>query len=168
MDERQNDGAVAKPKFTKMASDGAYKLAKHLLTYQLNVADSKTYSCALAAAAATEAQALLAKYCFNGTASSYLPSNSKNAGIKADYARAIELAKIFDRYNNNIITESECEASMTATSTTSLEGLDLAESDQLRAYPTPFTDKAVIEFRVAQDESYSMRLYDMRGAWCVS
>lgn len=54
--------------------------------------------------------------------------------------------------------------SLNATSSSSLQGLGKADAGELRAYPTPFSDKATIEFATTADENYSVRLYDMRGA----
>ncbi|SIQ55264.1 T9SS type A sorting domain-containing protein [Pontibacter lucknowensis] len=80
-----------------------------------------------------------------------------------DRAGALDLAAQYDDYNNNSLCLLN-NSSLSSSSVSTLQGLDLAEVNQLRAYPTPFTDKAVIEFTVAQDENFSMRLYDMRGA----
>ena len=40
----------------------------------------------------------------------------------------------------------------------------MAGAGELRAYPTPFSDRATISFTTAVDENYSVRLYDMKGA----
>ncbi len=83
-------------------------------------------------------------------------SDCNNAGCAANY---------LDRLNNAGCPLGGSRATnLAAEATSSLQGERLTDSHELRAYPTPFTDKAVIEFRVAQDERFSMRLYDMRGA----
>ncbi|NDK57721.1 Ig-like domain-containing protein, partial [Pontibacter fetidus] len=50
---------------------------------------------------------------------------------------------------------------LSSTSTSSLEGI---KADQITAYPTPFSDKAIIEFRISKTENYVVNLYDMKGA----
>ena len=45
-----------------------------------------------------------------------------------------------------------------------LEGIEKSDTGDLRAYPTPFSDKATIEFTTTVDENYIVRLYDMKGA----
>ena len=40
----------------------------------------------------------------------------------------------------------------------------MAGAGELRAYPTPFSDRATISFTTAVDENYSVRLYDMKGS----
>ncbi|WP_460969812.1 T9SS type A sorting domain-containing protein, partial [Pontibacter aydingkolensis] len=51
-----------------------------------------------------------------------------------------------------------------STAISSLQGIDKAEAGDLKAYPTPFSDKATIEFTTSVDENYTVRLYDMKGA----
>ncbi|MBC5774012.1 T9SS type A sorting domain-containing protein [Pontibacter sp. KCTC 32443] len=38
-----------------------------------------------------------------------------------------------------------------------------ALSDRISAYPTPFSDKATIEFTISKDENFVVNLYDMKG-----
>ncbi|MHA6246681.1 T9SS type A sorting domain-containing protein [Pontibacter sp. CAU 1760] len=42
--------------------------------------------------------------------------------------------------------------------------LKALEGNQLTAYPTPFSDKATIAFKLAKDEAYSISLYDTKGS----
>lgn len=81
---------------------------------------------------------------------------SGNAGVEATH--------LDDLNNAGCPLGGTSATNLTSETTNSLQGLDLAEANQFRAYPTPFTDKAVIEFTVAQNENFSMRLFDMRGA----
>ncbi|MFD3000246.1 T9SS type A sorting domain-containing protein, partial [Pontibacter toksunensis] len=55
-------------------------------------------------------------------------------------------------------------AELASTSVSSLQGVETLEGTQLTAYPTPFADKATIEFRFAKDENYTINLYDMKGS----
>ncbi|MFD2246120.1 T9SS type A sorting domain-containing protein [Pontibacter ruber] len=56
-------------------------------------------------------------------------------------------------------------AELAATSSSSLQGLEGAEGKlQLKAYPTPFADKATIEFTLTREENYSVKLYDLKGS----
>src|SRR5690606_11524204 len=63
------------------------------------------------------------------------------------YSSAGALAVEFDRANNQNCPLNNSNyhpgSNFTATSTSTLQGPDLANSHELRAYPTPFTDKAV-------------------------
>ncbi|MEJ8758048.1 T9SS type A sorting domain-containing protein [Pontibacter sp. H259] len=54
-----------------------------------------------------------------------------------------------------------CTSNLTAVSSNSLEGV---RSDRISAYPTPFSDKATIEFSISKTENYVVNLYDMKGA----
>jgi hypothetical protein len=55
-------------------------------------------------------------------------------------------------------------AELTATATSALQSLEATGAGELRAYPTPFSDRATISFTTAVDENYSVRLYDMKGS----
>ncbi|GAA4295300.1 T9SS type A sorting domain-containing protein [Nibribacter koreensis] len=151
LSETQNGGKGA-----KMASDAAYKLAKHLMTYQLNK-KSGTYECASAASAATQAEALLAKYCFNGTASSYLSSKGKGGGT--DYQLALSLAKTLDAYNNNLPCATTTVATNSVTSTSSL----YAAENSLKMFPNPFSSRGNVEFIIELGGEYELVLHDMSG-----
>ncbi|MEJ8758050.1 T9SS type A sorting domain-containing protein [Pontibacter sp. H259] len=68
--------------------------------------------------------------------------------------------------HNNLATANErgCplgRAELTYTSSSSLEGV---LQDRISAYPTPFSDKATIEFSISKTENYVVNLYDMKGA----
>lgn len=88
----------------------------------------------------------------------YVPSSSSDPSLT-------EIMNAVDTINNAF---DGCRALVTnglsASTASSLQGIGKAEAGDLRAYPTPFSDKATIEFTTAVDESYSVRLYDMRGA----
>ncbi|MBF9253532.1 T9SS type A sorting domain-containing protein [Pontibacter sp. 172403-2] len=45
-----------------------------------------------------------------------------------------------------------------------MQGVGVLQSEQLSAYPTPFTDKATIEFTLTNAGSYTINLYDMKGS----
>lgn len=77
------------------ANDGAYKLARSLLAYELNQ-DAGAYQCQAAADAATAGHALLDALNFNGTGSFLRPKH-------ASYQDALNLHGILDAYNNNIL-----------------------------------------------------------------
>ena len=142
-----------------MASDAAYKLAKHLLAYQLNI-KSGSAPCAAAATAATNAMAMLAKYCFDGTRSSYLPNKG---ATRTDYTLALQYAKTLDAYNNNL----PCPDGPVLFSKKSPAGGELlaASTDsKLNAYPNPYTDKATIEFTLEEAGEYTLVLYDVKGS----
>ncbi|SIQ55240.1 T9SS type A sorting domain-containing protein [Pontibacter lucknowensis] len=57
----------------------------------------------------------------------------------------------------------EEETEIISTSTSSIQSLEKATADELRAYPVPFSDKTTVEFRAAQDGEYVINLYDMKG-----
>ncbi|EMR04099.1 immunoglobulin domain-containing protein [Cesiribacter andamanensis] len=135
LDERQVTG-----KNQKLASDAAYKLAKHLLTYQLNK-KSGTYECASAAAAAVEAEGLLASLNFRGTLSSYLSNKGKGGG-GAQYARALELAKTLDAYNNNL----PCGAGARTIADKESAPASLDSKLRISTYPNPFRGATTLEF----------------------
>jgi hypothetical protein len=83
----------------KHSSDAAYTLAMHLLAAQLNFgAGART--CDAAQDAALAGEQLLDKYNFNGTGT-YLLNNTR--ATKADYDKAIALARILDQYNNGLL-----------------------------------------------------------------
>jgi len=44
------------------------------------------------------------------------------------------------------------------------KGLEGVLADRISAYPTPFSDKATIEFTISRTENYVVNLYDMKGA----
>ncbi|MBB6611286.1 T9SS type A sorting domain-containing protein [Pontibacter sp. Tf4] len=52
----------------------------------------------------------------------------------------------------------------TPKSITKVQKLDGVESDRISAYPTPFSDKATIEFTTSRTENFVVNLYDMKGA----
>ncbi len=80
------------------ASDPAYTLAKHLLAYQLNQG-AGAYICYEMAAYETEAVNLLIAINFQGIGDYLKKINSPT--LKKLASRALELAAIFDAYNNN-------------------------------------------------------------------
>lgn len=95
----------------KMSSDGAYALASQLLVAQLNFgAGAKTCDAAFDAALAGEQ--LLDKYDFDGSGE-FLPSDSKDKKIKADYALALEIAATLDQYNNGELCTGPAVAFLT-------------------------------------------------------
>ncbi|MER2996235.1 hypothetical protein [Pontibacter populi] len=51
----------------------------------------------------------------------------------------------------------------TTSKTNGLKGIETT-TDQITAYPTPFSDRAIVEFRMAADEDYVVNLYDMKGS----
>ncbi|MBC5993005.1 T9SS type A sorting domain-containing protein [Pontibacter sp. SD6] len=92
------------------------------------------------------------------------------AGNQTQTPINIEIKAGNNTYNIPISNPSACVSSQTngttalsATSSSSLQSIGEAEGD-LRAYPTPFSDKATIEFTTSVDENYTVRLYDMKGA----
>jgi hypothetical protein len=123
------------------ANDAAYNLAKHLLAYQLNI-KSGTAACASAAAAATEAEALLASICFKASGD-YLGTGKLTGDKLAKRTRALELAKILDAYNNN----KPCAMTMTSVTgvraTETLRDAPLSDKITVTAYPNPITSDVV-------------------------
>ena len=92
LDNRDLDGNV-------QSADPAYVLAKHLMCYQLNQG-AGAYTCTNMLPLEVEAVDLLMTLCFNGHGS-YL-KKTNNPTLKKLAGRAIELAGIFDAYNNNL------------------------------------------------------------------
>jgi hypothetical protein len=100
-----------------MASDPAYNLAKHLLTYQLNMG-AGAVTCYgmeipgsdIKSMADIEKESVTLLYCIGFTG--YGPFLKKAPGIKPDpeyVNRALWLAKILDEYNNGLNPDSEFE-----------------------------------------------------------
>ncbi|WP_460969828.1 T9SS type A sorting domain-containing protein, partial [Pontibacter aydingkolensis] len=83
------------------------------------------------------------------------------AGTKS---AAGDLATYLDGLNNAGCSIDAHNRPISSSSSSSVEGLGRAEASEMIAYPTPFSDKATIEFTTAVDENYSVRLYDMKGA----
>ncbi|WP_152425009.1 T9SS type A sorting domain-containing protein [Nafulsella turpanensis] len=158
LDERQNDGR----KYAKMASDAAYKLAKHLMTYQLNK-NSDTYECASAALAAEQAEALLAQYGFDGTKSSYISNKGKGGG-DPNYAIALDLAKILDAYNNNLLCGSQTSSAAARISDGEFKApSDLDNSLSLIAFPNPAREVTTIRFSSPTATQAVLQVYSMDG-----
>ncbi|WP_165963523.1 T9SS type A sorting domain-containing protein [Hymenobacter radiodurans] len=134
------------------ASDAAYNLAKHLMSYQLNI-KSGTAPCASAADAAIKAEALLAKYCFNGT-KDYLKAAS------ADRTTALSYAKILDAYNNNLA----CAPLAVNATATALRGASTKDELTTGVYPNPTTSDATITFTVAKTGHAQVDVYNAIGA----
>lgn len=82
---------------TKEASDPLFNMAAQLLAAELNV-QAGAGSCAASTSAITQAQQLLVKYSFNGTAPPYTPKLTS-----ADATLANSLATSLDKYNNNLL-----------------------------------------------------------------
>ncbi|MBC5993006.1 Ig-like domain-containing protein [Pontibacter cellulosilyticus] len=74
------------------------------------------------------------------------------------------LATELDMMNNAGCSIDAHNRPISSSSSSSLQGIGEVEAGDLKAYPTPFSDKATIEFTTSVDESYTVRLYDMRGA----
>jgi hypothetical protein len=80
---------------TKEASDPLFNMAAQLLAADLNL-QGGAGSCAASTSAITQAQQLLVKYSWNGTAPPYSPKLTS-----ADANLANQLATLLDKYNNN-------------------------------------------------------------------
>ena len=157
---------VSNPK-KKMASDAAYTLAMHLMAFELNQA-AGAYHCQLAIDASMEAHQLLSDLGYDGTGNYFKGKNA--SGSAADKSRALELAEILDRYNNNDIDEAECSGggSRTVSSTPVQEDLELeleqVDEVMLTSYPNPFRGTAYIEVVVPHDTEGSLIVYTLDGS----
>lgn len=155
LDERQYGG-----KGTKLASDAGYKLAKHLFAYQLNK-KSGTYNCESAAQTAVLAEALLAKYNFNGTGAKYL--SNKDKAVALDYNLALQYAKVLDAYNNNL----PCAGSnLRSTTKVAMAGaVDQAPVTELKvsASPNPYFDKVRFVIESPVSGHGNLEVFNMLG-----
>jgi hypothetical protein len=142
------------------ASDAAYNLAKHLLAYKLNIA-SKAAPCASAAAAATNAEALLSEICFNGSGD-YLPSNTK---LTAKRALALSYAKTLDAFNNNLPCAPIAARTLAASSSV-VDGQFEAEASSFMTsvYPNPTHSDATITFSAPKAGHAVLTVYNALGA----
>lgn len=86
---------------TKMANDAAYELASQMLAAQLN-AVAGARNCTELQTLFTQAQNLLVSIGFNGTGK-YLDSKVKTKDLIAKRDLALNYAKQFDNYNNNLV-----------------------------------------------------------------
>lgn len=148
-----------------MASDAAYTLAMHLMAFELNQA-AGAYGCPYAQEAAVEAHDLLIDIGYDGTGG-YL----KGKGAGALKARALELAEILDRYNNND-EDLDCNvSSKTASRTTkgssaemevdtSIESISITT---VEAYPIPFRDVLNLQVDIAYDANVRVQLFGLDG-----
>jgi hypothetical protein len=143
------------------ASDAAYNLGKHLLAYLLNKA-SNTYNCGAAATAASEAKALLASICFNGSGS-YLDPKVKGA-LASKRARALVLAGILDQYNNN----DAALACGNVMSSSNITATDVVEKEtagriSISAFPNPYSDKVRFMITSPVAGQATLELFNIMG-----
>jgi|GEM_PF-5169686 len=143
----------------KMSSDAAYTLGRALLAAQLNFR-ANAQTCAAATNAASEAVTLLASIGFNGT-STYLTSK---VGDRAKYARALELAGILDRYNNNILCSLTPAANIPTEAPVTLNRSGIERSLlAVNAYPNPFTNRIKFELHAEESGQGSLEIFNMLG-----
>ncbi|MDH3323343.1 MAG: T9SS type A sorting domain-containing protein, partial [Flavobacteriaceae bacterium] len=144
----------------KKSSDAAYTLAMHLMAFELNQG-AGAYHCQLAIDAAMEAHTLLISIGYDGTGDYFKTKGKKGSGTDNTLkSRALELANILDRYNNNLIDETECGQSVPTkediykevTSTTSID-----------AYPLPFANDLNLKVSIAYEAKVKVQLFDMLG-----
>src|SRR5690606_1741098 len=101
---------------------------------------------------------------FNACSMGYALNSSEvismiQQGFAGSQALALQIAAELDEYNNaNCIFNNSGKQ----LSRTTVSKLDTGINYDMTAYPTPFSDKATIEFRMAADESYVVNLYDMK------
>ena len=137
------------------ASDAAYNLAKHLMTYQLNI-KSNSAPCTAAASAAASAEALLASICFNAS-KEYLKSTSVNRTLALGYA------KILDAYNNNILACGAVPRVAPATAASVRAAAEDAVGLVTSVYPNPTNANATITFSAAKTGRVMLEVYNAIG-----
>ena len=152
----------------KKASDAAYNLAMHLMAFKLNQA-AGAYYCGYAWDAAMAADELLIEIKYNGTGDYF--KGKKEASLKS---RALELAGILDRYNNNDLGEGECSQSFAITAT--MDGADAmldytypnTTPTTLTASPIPFDDQLSLKLEVGYESMARIEIYDLSGRLIMS
>lgn len=86
------------------------------------------------------------------------------AQVKAMVVAAFNTGNFSTALNNLVAAnERDCplgRAELTSSNTQTLEGV---KADRFSVYPTPFSDKATIEFTISKTENYVVNLYDMKG-----
>jgi hypothetical protein len=165
------------------ASDPAYNLAKHLLTYKLNLG-AGSYMCPDMAQAVSFADWILNEIGFDGIGAFLKFKGNKISDEDKQLADwALALAAIFDDYNNfDPTVGNECTTLASAIAALELppvpsriadgtqsvdDGLEILDDPtgriMLNAYPNPFRDFANFEFSIPFDGKASLDIYTIEG-----
>jgi hypothetical protein len=134
----------------------------HLLAFKLNQS-AGAYYCKYASEAADQGDAILAGLGYNGTGDYFKVKGNKSG---PDNSKALEIATILDRYNNNLIEVEEC--SNGSLDFTKREIVKQVDSASVETYPNPFNHVLNVKVTLDYSTSASILMFDTLGRLIMS